>query len=261
MTAPGGFIPIAGKTVSRLGLGTMRIAGPRSWSDLRSGRVDPMAVLVEAVRTHGITHIDTADAYGPHTVEALVHDALAPYLDTPELLIATKVGMIRPAPHLWMSHGHPAYLRAAVEGSLRRLGVEQLDLCYLHRNDPTVPFLDQVGTLAAMQSEGKIAHIGLSKVGPGEIDEALTAAPIAAVQNKLNHELQGDLGTVEHCRTLSIPYIAYSPLGAGVLTQDGGAGRALEWLLGLGPHVAAIPGTTSSTHLRELVASSRGWAL
>ncbi|MFI1868909.1 aldo/keto reductase [Streptomyces jumonjinensis] len=253
MTLPGGTITIAGKTVSRLGLGTMRFAGRDSWGDLRSERVGPMAVLLEAVRTHSITHIDTADAYGPHTVEDLIHDTLSPYRFDRDVLIATKVGMIRPGPHMWMPHGHPAYLRAAVEGSLRRLGIEQLDLCYLHRNDPAVPFLDQVGALAELQAEGKIAHIGLSKVRPDEIDQAAAVIAVAAVQNKLNQELPDDLATVEHCRTLGIPYVAYSPLGAGTLARRGGATKALRWLLDLGPHVAPVPGTGSLGHLRELV--------
>ncbi|MCJ1677051.1 aldo/keto reductase [Streptomyces sp. APSN-46.1] len=253
--APGGTITIAGKTVSRIGFGTMRLAGHDSWGNLRTKRVEPMAVLLEAIRLHGITHIDTADAYGPHTVENLIHDTLAPYWFDMDVLIATKVGMLRPGPRTWTPHGYPAYLRAAVEGSLRRLGVEQLDLCYLHRNDPAVPFLDQVGALAELQAEGKIAHIGLSKVGPEEIDQAATVAPIAAVQNKLNRERPDDLATVEHCRVLGIPYVAYSPLGSGALARDGGAGDALEWLLGLSPHVAPMPGTSDSHHLGELVSA------
>lgn len=255
MTAPGGTITIAGKTVSRLGLGTMRIAGRDSWSDLRTDRVNPMTVILEAVRTHGITHIDTADAYGPHSIEDLIYRTLSPSRFDTDVLIATKVGMIRPGPRTWMPHGHPAYLRAAVEGSLRRLGVEQLDLCYLHRNDPAVPFLDQVGALAELQTEGKIAHIGLSKVSPNEIDQARTSIAVAAVQNKLNQELPDDLATVEHCRTLGIPYVAYSPLGAGALAGQGGAAKALRWLLDLGPHVAPVPGTSDLRHLRELVGS------
>ncbi|MFF9982845.1 aldo/keto reductase [Streptomyces erythrochromogenes] len=252
MNAPGGTITIAGKTVSRLGLGTMRLGGRESWG-LPTERATLMTVLIKAIRTHGITHIDTADAYGPHTVEDLIHDSLSPYWFDTDVLIATKVGMIRTGPQTWLPHGHPNYLRAAVEGSLRRLGVERLELCYLHRNDPAVPFLDQVGALAELQTEGKIAHIGLSKVGPAEIDRARQVIEVAAVQNKLNQGLPDDLATVEHCGTLRIPYVAYTPLGAGTLAAHGGAGKALRWLLDLGPHVAAIPGTSSVRHLDELV--------
>ncbi|MGW2415138.1 aldo/keto reductase [Streptomyces tubercidicus] len=252
MTAPGGTISIAGKTVSRLGFGTMRLAGRDSWG-MSDDRVGPMTVLLEAIRVFGITHIDTADAYGPYTVETLIRDCLPPSRFDLDLLIATKVGMVRPGPRMWAPLGRPTYLRAAVEASLQRLGVEQLDLCYLHRNDPSVPFLDQVGALAELQSEGKIAHIGLSKVSPAEIDQASEVITVAAVQNKLSLVVRDDLGTVEHCRTLDIPYVAYSPLGTGTLAEHGGAGKALRWLLGLGPHVVPLPGTSNSEHLRELV--------
>ncbi|MFE3761010.1 aldo/keto reductase [Streptomyces sp. NPDC059104] len=257
MTPPpaAGTITIAGKTVSRLGFGTMRLAGPQSWNKLDADRAETTTVLLEAIRVHGMTHIDTADAYGPHTVEDLIHDTLSPYWFDQDVLIATKVGMLRPAPGLWTPHGHPAYLRAAVEGSLRRLGVEQLGLCYLHRNDPAVPFADQVGTLAELQQQGKIVHIGLSKVGPGEIDQAAETITVAAVQNKLNRDLPGDLPTVEHCRALGIPYVAYSPLGGGTLAGYKKAPGALRWLLDLGPHVAVIPGTSNRAHLAQIAAS------
>ncbi|MFJ1716833.1 aldo/keto reductase [Streptomyces sp. NPDC088260] len=152
LTPPGGTITIAGKTVSRLGLGTMRLTGQGTWGD-PDDRHQAIRVLRHAVHTHGITHIDTADAYGPHTCEHLIRDALYPYPD--DVLIATKVGMVRPAPNMWAPHGHPVYLRASVEASLRRLDTDRLDLCYLHRIDPEVPLADQLGTLQAMQDEGK----------------------------------------------------------------------------------------------------------
>ncbi|MGW6755083.1 aldo/keto reductase [Streptomyces sp. NPDC055006] len=123
---PGKTIRIAGKTVSRLGLGTMRLTGAGTWGD-PDDRGQGLSVLRQAVHTYGITHIDTADAYGPHTVEELIADALHPYPD--ELLVATKVGLLRPAPNVWAPHGHPAYLRACVEASLRRLKAERLELC------------------------------------------------------------------------------------------------------------------------------------
>ncbi len=124
-------------------------------------------------------------------------------------------------------------------------------MCYLHRIDPAVPFLDQVGTLAELHSEGKIAHIGLSKVTPEEIDAAFTVIRVAAVQNKLSMAVPDDLPTVEHCRRLGIPYVPYAPLGAGALTGD--VGTALRWLLDLGNHVAPIPATSSTRHLHELM--------
>ncbi|MFD4241163.1 aldo/keto reductase [Streptomyces sp. NPDC058525] len=252
MKPPAGTITLAGRQVSRVGLGTMRLTGPGTWGDPADVGA-AAALLRDAVHEHGITHIDTADSYGPHTVEQLIRSVLHPYPD--RLVIATKVGMLRTGPNEWTPHGHPAYLRASVEGSLRRLGVDCLDLCYLHRNDPRVPFLDQVGTLASLQEEGKIAHIGLSKVSTAEIDLAATLVTVAAVQNKLSEAQPNDTRTAEYCETQGIPYVPYAPLGAGALAQDGGASKALRWLLDLGENVAPIPGTSSPAHLGELVGS------
>ncbi|GGZ73547.1 aldo/keto reductase [Streptomyces echinoruber] len=249
-TPPAGTLTLAGTTVSRLGYGTMRLTGPGTWGD-PADTAQAVALLRSVVHEHGITHIDTADAYGPHTVEHLVRQALHPY--PANVVIATKVGMIRPGPNVWRPLGRPDYLRAAVEQSLRRLGTDCLTLCYLHRIDPTVPFLDQIGALADLQQEGKIAHIGLSKVTPAQIDLAGTVIDVAAVQNKLNPAVPDDAAiTVEHCRTRGIPYIPYAPLGAGALAHGGGAVTALRWLLDLGPHIAPIPGTTSQHHLKQL---------
>ncbi|MFB7512859.1 aldo/keto reductase [Streptomyces sp. NPDC056144] len=253
MTPPAGSIDIAGKTVSRLGFGTMRLTGPGTWGD-PADRDRALCVLREAVHTHGISHIDTADAYGPHTVEHLIKDALHPYPD--HLLVATKVGMVRPAPNEWVPLGHPAYLRAGVEASLRRLNVEQLDLCYLHRIDRHVPLADQIGTLAVLQSEGKIGHIGLSKVTVDDFQLAKKCAPIAAVQNVLN-STEPDDPMVDVCRDEDIPYVPYRPLNAGKRTAGVGVRAALAWLLALGPHVAPIPGTSNPKHLAELVALTK----
>ncbi|MFB6839752.1 aldo/keto reductase [Streptomyces sp. NPDC056361] len=250
---PAGSIDIAGKTVSRLGFGTMRLTGPGTWGD-PDDRERAVRVLREAVHTHGITHIDTADAYGPYTVEYLIKDALHPYPD--QVLLATKVGMVRPAPNEWVPLGNPAYLRAGVEASLRRLGIERLDLCYLHRIDPHVPVADQIGTLAVLQTEGKIGHIGLSKVSPADFQLASKHAPIAAVQNVLNSS-EPDDPMVDVCRDQNIPYVPYRPLNAGKIASNGGARNALSWLLALGPHVAPIPGTSRPEHLAELVAFTR----
>lgn len=180
---PGGTIDIAGKTVSRLGLGTLRLAGPGGWGGPED-RAQAVGLLREAVHQHGITHIDTADSYGPHTVEDLLKEALHPYPD--ELLIATKVGLVRPAPDVWTPFGHPAYLRASVEGSLRRRGVERLELCYLHRIDWGVPVEDQIGTLEALREEGKVGHIGMSKITADDFHRWHGEIGLAAVQNVLN---------------------------------------------------------------------------
>jgi aryl-alcohol dehydrogenase-like predicted oxidoreductase len=250
-TPPAGSITIAGKTVSRLGFGTMRLTGPGTWGD-PDDRLMALTVLRRAVHTHGISHIDTADAYGPHTVEHLVRDALYPYPD--HVLIATKVGMVRPAPGQWKPLGNPFYLRACVEASLRRLKVERLELCYLHRIDPEVSRDDQIAVLHALQDKGKIGHIGLSKVTPEDIRYVLKYRPIAAVQNVLNTTDRDD-PAVEMCRDLNIPYVAYRPLDAGILAQAHGPASALNWLLSQGSHVVPIPSTSQPRHLDEIVAA------
>ncbi|MFJ6574167.1 aldo/keto reductase [Streptomyces sp. NPDC091292] len=248
-TPPAGTITLAGRTVSRLGLGTMRLTGPGTWGD-PGDRDIALKVLRQALHLHGITHIDTADAYGPHTVEHLIRDALHPYPE--DLLIATKVGMVRPGPDLWAPHGHPIYLRACVEASLRRLGAERLELCYLHRIDTEVPIADQLGTLQALQDEGKIGHIGLSKIVPEDYRRATKHITVAAVQNVLNiHDRYDPM--LELCRDEGIPYVPYRPLDAGSAALGGNVDTPLSWLLRLGPHVAPIPGTSNPRHLAALV--------
>ncbi|MEU1592863.1 aldo/keto reductase [Streptomyces sp. NPDC005708] len=251
---PAGTIAIAGKTVSRLGFGTMRLTGPGTWGDPED-RDGAISVLRHAVHTHGITHIDTADAYGPHTAEHLIRDALHPYPE--RLLIATKVGMLRPGPNLWKSHGHPAYLRACVEASLRRLQADRLDLCYLHRIDPDVPLADQIAEMRTLQDEGKVGHIGLSKVTSDDIRLVSKELTIAAVQNVLNVANRID-PALELCRDFGIPYVPYRPFDAGSLAGAHGVLAPLHWLLNLGSHVAPIPSTARLTHLDEIVDAARG---
>lgn len=251
---PAGTITIAGKTVSRLGFGTMRLTGPGTWGD-PDDRDTALSVLRQAVHTHGITHIDTADAYGPHTVEHLIRDALYPYPE--HLLVATKVGMLRPAPNIWKPHGHPAYLRACVEASLRRLDVEQLELCYLHRIDTEVSIDDQIAVMQALQDKGKIGHIGLSKITPEDIRRVGKELTIAAVQNVLNMTDHFD-PTLELCRDLGIPYVPFRPFDAGTLAHVHGVLAPLHWLLNLGSHVAPIPSTSRPDHLDEIVAAVTG---
>lgn len=179
----------------------------------------------------------------------LIRAALHPYPQP--LLLATKVGMVRPAPNVWRPLGRREYLRAAVEASLRRLGTERIDLCYLHRVDPTVPLVDQVGELAALRQEGKVAEVGLSKVTPEQIQEASKVVPVAAVQNCLNVAEPND-PAVAYRQNHGIPYVPYRPLNAGQLDPA----KTLRWLLDLGPHVAPIPGTADPEHLLGLYASA-----
>ncbi|WP_326731874.1 aldo/keto reductase [Streptomyces phaeochromogenes] len=253
-TPPGGTITIAGKTVSRLGLGTMRLTGPGIWGD-PADRDTALSILIQAVNAYGISHIDTADAYGPHTAEQLIHDALYPYPD--HVLIATKVGMVRPGPGQWMPLGNPYYLRACVEASLRRLKVDRLELCYLHRIDPEVALDDQIAVMQALQDEGKIGHIGLSKVTPKHIRLVSEHLTIAAVQNVLNPNDRFD-DAVGLCDELDIPYVAYRPFDAGSLAQANGPAAPLQWLLDHGSHIAPIPSTSQPSHLAEIVAAVTG---
>ncbi len=246
---PAGPLTIAGKVVSRLGFGTMRLTGPGTWGD-PDDRGTALSVLRQAVHTHGISHLDTADAYGPHTVEHLIREALYPYPE--HLLIATKVGLVRPAPGQWMPLGNPYYLRACVEASLRRLKMERLELCYLHRIDPEVALDDQLAVLHALQDEGKIGHIGLSKVTPEDLRYVHKHRPVAAVQNVLNFDDRDD-PVVEMCGDFRIPYVACRPLNAGVLAQTQGPATPLHWVLNQGSHVAAIPSTSRPQHLDEIV--------
>ncbi|MFG2964907.1 MULTISPECIES: aldo/keto reductase [unclassified Streptomyces] len=257
MISPGGTITIAGKKVSRLGLGTMRLTGPGTWGD-HADRGAALNVLRQAVNRYGITHIDTADAYGPHTAEHLVRDALHPYPDG--VLIATKVGLLRPAPGQWVPLGNPFYLRASIEASLRRHHVDRLELCYLHRIDPQVAFEDQLAVLDAMREEGKVGHIGLSKVTREEILRAGKYLTIAAVQNVLNIDAPFD-PAVQTCQDLDIPYVAYRPLDAGRLADANGPATALRWLLNLGRHIAPIPSTSRPSHLAEIAAAADGKAI
>ncbi|MFD9073528.1 aldo/keto reductase [Streptomyces lasiicapitis] len=253
-TPSAGTITIAGKAVSRLGFGTMRLTGPDVWGD-PAERDMAKAVLQQAMHTHGITHLDTADSYGPHTVEEMIHETLRPYPQ--ELLIATKVGFLRPRPGQFIPHGHPQHLRSSVEGSLRRLGVERLDLCYLHRIDPKFSLDDQIATLNALPGEGKIGHVGLSKVSVDDILRVSKELPIAAVQNALSMT-DCDDPALDLCRDLDIPYVPYRPLGAGSLAHEHGVRTPLRWLLAHGHHIAPIPSTIQPRHLEQIVAAVAG---
>lgn len=254
----GGDLPI-----HRLGYGAMRLTGPGIWGD-PPDRDNAIAVLRRAVEL-GVDFIDTAEAYGPWTNEELIRQALHPYSG---LVIATKGGGIRPGPDEWEALGRPGFIRQGVETSLRRLGVECLDLYQLHRIDPEVPLADTLGTLKELQEAGKIRHVGLSEVDTGEIESARETVDIVSVQNRYGLDFREWEHVIDHCSREDITFIAWGPLGSGTrdplqtLGQaEGLAGVsatriALAWLLHRAENTVAIPGTASLRHLEENVAAA-----
>jgi len=252
-------------TVYRLGFGAMRITGAGIWGD-PPDRATAVAVLREAVEL-GVDLIDTADSYGPFVSEDLIREALHtgrtgdPYGG---VIIATKGGFTRQGPDQWQIVGRPEYLRQCVQMSLRRLGVDRIDLWQLHRIDPAVPEDEQFGVIKEMQDEGLIRHVGLSEVSIDELERARTVMEIVSVQNLFHAGLRQSEALLDHCTAEGIGFIPWFPLGRGDLTASDGplasiAERhhctpsqvALAWLLQRSPVMLPIPGTGSLEHLRE----------
>jgi len=257
--AIGGQLP-----VNRLGYGAMQITGPGVWGPPRDP-AEAVRVLRRAVEL-GVNLIDTADSYGPHVSEELIKEALHPYAD--DLVIATKAGLVRTGPGQWHPVGRPEYLRQQAEMSLRRLGVERIDLFQLHRVDPAVPLADQLGVFAELQKEGKIAQIGLSEVSVAQIKQARQHVEIATVQNLYNLSNRQSEDVLDYCTTEGIGFIPWFPIATGELAKPGGpldalsrqtgatpAQLALAWLLHRSPVVLPIPGTSSVAHLEENIAA------
>ncbi len=246
--------------VHRLGYGAMQLTGPGVWGE-PADRSNAVAVVKEAVSL-GIDFIDTADSYGPDVSESIIHDALHPYPSA--LKIATKAGLVRTGPNQWHPVGRPEYLRQEAEMSLRRLGIERIDLFQLHRIDPKVDLAEQVGLLADLQREGKIDRIGLSEVTVSEIEAASKYAKIDTVQNLYNLANRRYEDVVEYCTANYIGFIPWFPIQTGALAEGSGllgkiaaelgataAQVALAWLLRRSPVILPIPGTSSISHLRE----------
>ena len=247
-------------TVNRLGFGAMRITGDGIWGPPKD-RAGAIAVLRRAVEL-GVNFIDTADSYGPHVSEELIAEALAPY--PKDLVIATKGGWNRPGPNQWTHDATPAHLRKALEGSLKRLRLERIDVYQLHAPDPVVPLEASLETLANMRTEGKIRSIGLSNVTKEHIERARKIVPIVSVQNRYGFADREWDYVVDYCESNGIAFIPWFPLGAGTV-----AGRLLEriakvrqmkpmhvalaWLLRRSPVMLPIPGTSSIAHLEENV--------
>jgi aryl-alcohol dehydrogenase-like predicted oxidoreductase len=250
--------------INRLGFGAMRVTGAGVWG--------PPADRDEALRTLrrlpviGVNVIDTADSYGPAVSEELIREALHPYTG---LLIATKGGLERPGPGQWVPNGRPDYLRQCVKASLKRLGVERIELWQLHRVDPKVSRDEQFGVIRDMRAEGLIRHVGLSNASVEEIAAAQRFFPIATVQNRYNLVDRGSEAVLDACAKEGIGFIPWYPLAAGDLAKPGSpladlarkhqatpSQLALAWLLKRSPAMLPIPGTSKVQHLEENVAAA-----
>ncbi|HYH41121.1 MAG TPA: aldo/keto reductase [Burkholderiales bacterium] len=262
--AAAGAIRLGDLTVNRLGLGTMRVCGPQVWGEPRDR--DIAIALLRRAYDLGHTFFDTADSYGPHVSELLIAEALYPY--PKDLVIATKGGLLRPQPERWDECGTPKHLRAAVEGSLKRLRVERIDLYQLHAPDPNVPLAESMEALVALQRAGKIGHIGVSNVDAKELAEARGIATIVSVQNQYALGNRSDEDILLACEAASIAFIPWYPLGAGKALKAQNVRKVaarlgvapsqvvLAWLLAHSPVMLPIPGTGSIEHLEENAAAA-----
>lgn len=249
--------------VHRLGFGAMRLTGDGIWGPPKD-RKAALAVLRRAVELD-VNFIDTADSYGPHVSEELIAEALFPY--RAGLVIATKGGWNRPGPNQWTHDASPSHLRQTVEGSLKRLRLERIDVYQLHIPDPAVSFDDSVQTLARLKEEGKIRLVGLSNVTQEHIERARRIVPIVSVQNRYSFADREWDYVVSYCERNGIAFIPWYPLGAGrvagevlhEVARSRGVSPtkvALAWLLKRSPMMLPIPGTSSVEHLEENVAAA-----
>jgi pyridoxine 4-dehydrogenase len=261
--AAAGTIDVGGDlTVNRLGFGAMRITGQGVWGD-PPDHDKAIATLRRAVEL-GVNFIDTADSYGPEVSENLIAEALYPYPD--DLVIATKGGYARPGPNQWKPDGRPEHLRSVCEGSLRRLRLDQIPLYQLHRPDPHVPYAESVGTLADLQKEGKIRHIGVSNVSEEQLREAQRVVPIVSVQNRYNVTDRSSQQVLDVCEQESLVFLPWAPIqeagrNVGVLNAARRLGATeyqvvLAWLLASSPAMLPIPGTGSPAHVAENIAAA-----
>lgn len=259
-----GEVSLGGElSVNRLGYGAMRLTGEGIWGPPKD-RKAALAVLRRAVEL-GVNFIDTADSYGPFVNEELIAEALSPY--SRGLVIATKGGWNRPGPNQWTHDATPAHLRKAVEGSLKRLRLDRIDVYQLHIPDPVVSFDASLETLAELRNEGKIRLVALSNVTQEHIERARKIVPIVSVQNRYSFADREWDYVVDYCQRHDIGFIPWFPLGAGkvageVLNRVAKAHSAtptqiaLAWLLRRSPIMLPIPGTSSIEHLEQNVAAA-----
>jgi pyridoxine 4-dehydrogenase len=256
----GGTFTLGDLAVHRLGFGAMRITGSGVWGP-PADRAEAIAVLRRAVEL-GVDLIDTAESYGPHVSEELIAAALHPYPKS--LVIATKGGFDRSGPQQWTPNGRPERLREEVDGSLKRLRLDRIDLWQLHRIDPKVPADEQFGAIREFVREGKVRHVGLSEVTTPQIEHAQRFFSVVSVQNRYNLADREWEPVLDYCANRGIGFIPWYPLQTGKLAAPGGAlasvaqrlgvrpGQvALAWLLRRSPVMLPIPGTSKVGHLEE----------
>jgi len=252
-------------TVNRLGFGAMRVCGPNVWGP-PGDRANALRVLRRAFELD-LNFFDTADSYGPHVDEEMIAEALHPYPG--DLVIGTKGGLLRPRPGAWDHDGRPGHLKQAIDGSLKRLRLERIDLYQLHAPDAKVPFADSVGALADAQKAGKIRHVGLSNVSVRQLEEARRICPIVSVQNRYNLEDRSSEDVLQACEKLGIAFLPWYPLGSGAALKSekvksiarkhktSAAPVALAWLLAKSPVMLPIPGTADLKHLEDNASAAR----
>ena len=263
--AAAGTIKVGDLTVNRLGFGAMRVCGPGIWGPPKD-RAGALRLLRRAFEL-GHTFFDTADSYGPDVSEIMIAEALHPY--PKELVIGTKGGLVRPSAPRWDRNGRPEHLRKALEGSLKKLKLERIDLYQFHAPDERVPYADSIGALAELQRAGKIRHLGVSNVSVKQLEEARRIVPIVSVQNEYNLEYRKHDGVLAACEKAGIAFLPWYPLGAGAALRSAKVKRvaarleatpsqvALAWLLARSPAMLPIPGTGSLAHLEENAAAAQ----
>ena len=266
--AAAGTLKLGDLTVNRMGFGAMRVAGSDIWGEPKD-RAAMLRLLTRAFEL-GHTFIDTADSYGPDVSEILIAEALHPY--PKELVIGTKGGLVRPSRTRWDEDGRPEHLRRAVDGSLRKLRLDRIDLYQFHAPDPRVPYAESIGALAELQRAGKIRHLGVSNVTVKQLEEARRIVPVVSVQNEYHLQNRKSDAVLAACERAGIAFIPWYPLGAGRVLRSASVQRiaaargatpaqvALAWLLARSPVMLPIPGTASIGHLEENAAAA-GFAL
>jgi len=258
-----GTVRLGALEVPRMGFGAMRVTGAGVWGD-PPDRAAAKALLRRALEL-GIAFLDTADSYGPYVSEEIIAEALHPY--PAGLVIGTKGGLTRPN-RSWHPDGRPEHLRAAIDGSLKRLRLERIDLYQFHTPDPRVPFADSLGAIAEAQRSGKIRHIGLSNVSVAQLEQAARLVDVVSVQNEYNLNDRASEDVLAACTQRGIAFIPWYPLGAGAALRSAKLKRvaarhgatpaqvALAWLLAHSPVMLPIPGTGTIAHLEENVAAA-----